>query len=225
MAAEPQPAERDRAVELDAGPAAAGRQRASHVVPGPVGRGRPDRGAGPRGRRRRPDDPPGRDARPGRRVGVRQVDAWALDPATRRADGRRGLLQRARRPRHGAFRDAPDAPRHGDDLPGSVRLARSPPDSRRHRRRVARHPPADARAASAARPDRRAARPGRPVTAVRGPLPARVLGRPATAHRHRPRPRRRPVLHRLRRAGLRARRVDPGPDHQPAREAAGPAST
>ena len=51
-------------------------------------------------------------------------------------------------------------------------------------------------------------------------LPARVLGRPAPAHRHRARARAEPQVHRLRRAGLGARRLDPGADHQPA---AGPA--
>ena len=47
--------------------------------------------------------------------------------------------------------------------------------------------------------------------------PARVLGRPAPAHRHRPRPRGQPGLHRVRRAGLGARRVDPEPGPEPAR--------
>ena len=51
--------------------------------------------------------------------------------------------------------------------------------------------------------------------------PARVLRRPAPAHRHRPRPRGRAGVHRVRRAGLRARRVDPGADHQPAGGPAG----
>ena len=44
------------------------------------------------------------------------------------------------------------------------------------------------------------------------PLSARVLRRPAPAHRHRPRTRPGAAPHRLRRAGLRARRLDPGPD-------------
>ena len=47
-------------------------------------------------------------------------------------------------------------------------------------------------------------------------LPARVLRRPAAAHRHRPGPRRGARVHRLRRAHLGARRVDPGPGPQPA---------
>ena len=53
----------------------------------------------------------------------------------------------------------------------------------------------------------------------RAPLPARVLRRPAPAHRDRPgaRPRARP--RRLRRAGLGARRVDPGAGPEPAQAA------
>ena len=56
-------------------------------------------------------------------------------------------------------------------------------------------------------------------------LPARVLGRPAPAHRPRPRARGQPGLHRRRRAGLGARRLDPGADRQPAGGAAGASST
>ena len=46
--------------------------------------------------------------------------------------------------------------------------------------------------------------------------PARILRRPAAAHRHRAGARRPAGLHRLRRADLSAGRVDPGADHQPA---------
>ena len=67
-----------------------------------------------------------------------------------------------------------------------------------------------------ARAGRRAARARRPRPELRQPLPARVLGRPAPAHRRRPRARRRARVHRLRRADLRARRVDPGAGPQPA---------
>ena len=48
------------------------------------------------------------------------------------------------------------------------------------------------------------------------PLSARVLGRSAPAHRHRPRARGRAALHRRRRAGVGARRLDPGAGDQPA---------
>ena len=48
------------------------------------------------------------------------------------------------------------------------------------------------------------------------PLPARVLRRPAAAHRRRPRARAQPEADRLRRARLGPRRLDPGADPQPA---------
>ena len=75
----------------------------------------------------------------------------------------------------------------------------------------------------AARARPRADRDGRPQPRLRRPLSARVLRRPAPAHRHRPGARARARSHRLRRADLRARRLDPGPDHQPARAPPGPA--
>ena len=68
----------------------------------------------------------------------------------------------------------------------------------------------------------RAAAPGRPQPRARQPLPARVLRRPAPAHRHRPGPGARPEGARARRAGVGARRVDPGRRGQPAGGPAGP---
>ena len=53
------------------------------------------------------------------------------------------------------------------------------------------------------------------------PLPARVLGRPAPAHRRRPRAGARAAPDRARRAGVGARRVGAGADHQPARRPPG----
>ena len=85
--------------------------------------------------------------------------------------------------------------------------------------RCAMHGLASSREARGARA--RAARARRAARRRRGALPARVLGRPAAAHRDRARARRQPRLHRLRRAGVGARRLDPGADHQPARGAAG----
>ena len=72
-----------------------------------------------------------------------------------------------------------------------------------------------------ARTRRRAARGRRPAGRRGEPLPARVLRRPAPAHRARARARAESRLRRLRRAGLGARRLDPGADPQPAR---GPAA-
>ena len=76
---------------------------------------------------------------------------------------------------------------------------------------------ASARRPSAARRVARAAASTSASPGARQPLPARVLRRPAAAHRHRARARARPEADRRRRAGLRARRLDPGADPQPAR--------
>ena len=70
----------------------------------------------------------------------------------------------------------------------------------------------------------RAARPCRPAEPLGGPLPARVLGRPAPAHRHRPRAGAVAQAGRARRARLRPRRVDPRPDPEPAARPAGRSS-
>ena len=66
------------------------------------------------------------------------------------------------------------------------------------------------------RADRQDARCLRPAGKRGDPLSARVLRRPAPAHRHRPRADRAAQLCRRRRAGVGARRLDPGADHQPA---------
>ena len=65
-----------------------------------------------------------------------------------------------------------------------------------------------------------AARRGRAQPGAHQPVPAPVLRRSAPAHRHRPRARAAARDHRLRRAGLRAGRVDPGAGDEPAGEAA-----
>ena len=66
---------------------------------------------------------------------------------------------------------------------------------------------------------RRAARGRRPAGERRRPLPPRVLRRAAPADRHRPRDRARAAADRRRRAGLGARRLDPGAGDQPASRA------
>ena len=100
---------------------------------GPVRRGharlvrRPGR-AGPRGRRRLVRAAAGRGARPGRRIGLRQVDARprpdGAHPARAAVDGR-GPLRRPgpARPAAQAARTAARR-RHGDDLPGADDPAR-----------------------------------------------------------------------------------------------------
>ena len=65
--------------------------------------------------------------------------------------------------------------------------------------------------------------PGRPLFLHGRALSARALRRSAPARRHCACARARADLHRLRRAGVGARRLDPGADHQPAGRPAGPA--
>ena len=140
---------------------------------------------------------------------VRLVDAdRGHDPLPRRR-------HHARRPRAGA-----DAPRDADGLPGPAGVAQ-PAQARRPDRR---HAAAAARHAAASEVERaraRAARARRAEPRARQPLPARVLRRPAPADRHRARARARAAADHARRAGLGARRLDPGAGHQPARRPAG----
>ena len=79
------------------------------------------------------------------------------------------------------------APRHADHLPGPVRLAQPAHDGGRDRRRAADHPQARPRAAPSEARIVELLRDGRPAGRPHAPLSARVLGRPAPAHRHRPR--------------------------------------
>ena len=69
-----------------------------------------------------------------------------------------------------------------------------------------------------------AARPGRAPTRAPQPLPARVLRRPAPADRHRAGAGGGAPADDARRAGVGARRLDPGAGHQPARRAPGRAA-
>ena len=155
----------------------------------------------------------GRDARHRRRVRLREVDARPLPPQAARADLRpiifegrdiTGLSRREMRPLRRE---------HDDGLPGPVRVAQRAQAGRVHHRRGARAPRhRDTRRAQAARPG--AARGRRPQPGALQPLPARVLGRPAAADRRRARARGEPEAHRLRRAGLGARRLRAGADPQ-----------
>ena len=108
------------------------------------------------------------------------------------------------------------APPGADDLPGSVLVAQPAQDGRLDHRRPVRHP-RDAqgvRRAAQARPGTDG--PGRAEPRALQPVPARVLGRPAPAHRRGARDRARAEATRGRRAGVGARRLDPGPGPQPA---------
>ena len=166
-----------------------------------------------------PRRPRGRDARPRRRVGVRQVDdrARAVMQLPRPTSGTRALRRRR------AHRLKGDAlpqtrPQHADDLPGPDLVAQPAPQGRRHRRRGARDL-GDRRRRRRARP--RSTRCSRPVgldpDTARGPPTARVLRWPVPAHLDRPRRHHRPEAHHLRRAGVGARRVGAGADPQPPR--------
>ena len=70
-----------------------------------------------------------------------------------------------------------------------------------------------------------AARAGRPEPRAHQPLPERVLGRPAPAHRHRAGARGGAEADHRRRAGLGPGRLDPGPGDEPARHPAQASST
>ena len=162
--------------------------------------------------------PQGRDPRAGRRVGLRQDDRRAAAAPPDRPDVRLDPVRRRRA--HGPQGRGPQAvpAPDADHLPGPVLRA-----STRGRRSAT----ASARACGSTASGRPPSGgegpaddgPRRARAIARQPLPARVLRRPAPAHRHRPgaRPGARPG--RLRRAGLGPRRVDPGPGAQPAQAA------
>ena len=119
-----------------------------------------------------------------------------------------------------ALRAAP--PAVPDDLPGPVRLAQPADDGRGHDRRAAGRPQRGHEGRAAGAGPRPAVHRG-PEPGLRRPLPARVLRRPAAAHRRGPGARAGPGPDRRRRADLRPRRLDPGAGHQPARAAPGSA--
>jgi peptide/nickel transport system ATP-binding protein len=85
---------------------------------------------------------------------------------------------------------------HPDDLPGSVRLAESAPQGRPDHQRRPDRP--RYRSESGDGPRARASWHGRPRRRRARALPARILRRPAPAHRHRPRARDGPRDHRRR---------------------------
>ena len=146
----------------------------------------------------------------GRRVGLRQVDGRPAGAAPDRADRRRralrgrGLL--ALEP--SAMRAPP--PAHAGDLPGPVRLAQSAHDGGRHAGRAAGAARLVADEAAAPRARRASCSSWSGSARACAALSARILRRPAPAPRDRPRARGRAEADRGRRAGLGARRLDPG---------------
>src|SRR5262245_34624284 len=152
---------------------------------------------------------------------MRQDHHRSLHPPARAADERADHL---RGPRPDAPRPAPaaaGAPPHAGHLPGPLQLAQPADDGRPDHRGALgclrdRADPARARG-----PGEGAARPRWAPTGHGPSLPARAVGRPAPAGGDCPGPGHGAEPDHLRRAGVRARRVDPGADHQPARGAAG----
>ena len=177
-------------------------------------------GARPRGRRRLVRHRRRRDARPRRRVGLRQDRPPAgCILRLHRADRGRGLVRGARTsPPHGQA-VAPGAPaRPADHLPGPLRVAEPAHDRRRRssaRRSssTARQEPAGARGEGRRTCSRRSASTRdhmrRYPHEFSGGQRQRIGIARALAVE--------PEAHRLRRAGLRARRLDPGAGDQPPR--------
>ncbi len=148
--------------------------------------------------------------------GLRQVHAGPLGAAAGRAECRpravRGSGRAGPRPR----RIAPLAARHAARLSGPDGVVRPAV----HGRPAACWSRSSCTASALPRerraPGRRAAADGRSGRRGGVPLSARILRRAAAADRHRPRDRARAQSRRPRRAGLRARRLDPVADPEPA---------
>ena len=109
------------------------------------------------------------------------------DPPPDRAHGRRDPVREQGHHEDLQRRDARSPPAHADHLPGPLRLAQSPHESRRDHRRGPQDPPHGNRQGPQGAGDgtaREGGLAGRPLR----PLPPRIQRRPAAAHRHRPGP-------------------------------------
>ena len=158
----------------------------------------------------------GRDARPGGRVRLRQVDHRSR-PGPGPASHLRGGHLPGPEPERAVLRRAAAGPdQDPDDLPGPHLLAQSAAPGPGHRGRAPGHL-GTGHQGGARRQGARDARSGgdRPRRGRR-PAARGVLRRPVPAHQHRPGPDGRPRPAHLRRAGLGPRRLGPGPDPQPA---------
>ena len=181
--------------------------RTRYVTQRPRGQRRRRRVAGRGARRNR---------RPGGRERLRQIHPRQDHPAPAGPDRGQHPVSRQRNLRSRPARAAAVPAADADGLPGPVRLAQSAPDHR--------HAAGNAAEGARARQPGRAARggccdiarPRRPAGGGARPLSARILRRPAAAHRHRPRAGAGAGADRLRRAGVGAGPVDPGADPEPA---------
>ena len=158
---------------------------------------------------------------PGRRDRLRQVHARPRDRRPLHAHRGPACCSTAWTSRRSAVAGAAlAAPALPDRVPGPVPVAQ-PADDRRRLigEGLAIHD--IGKPEGAGRPRRRADGRGGPAAGSRLPVPARVLGRPAPAHRDRAGPRAEPGAHRAGRARVVAGRLHPGADPAPAR---GPAA-
>ena len=162
-----------------------------------------------------------RDAVAGRRIRLRQIHRRQGDPAALRHHRRRGVPGRRAHRQHAGRQAAADAPARAGGVPGSVLQPQSAHAGARHPGRADPQfrPGAQSRRAERAR--RRADGQGAAAARRGGPLSARILRRPAPAHRHRPRAGAGRGPDHLRRGGVGAGRFGEGADHQPAGRSAG----
>ena len=157
----------------------------------------------------------GRDPRPRRRERLWQDHRGALHLPAVQADSGAHLVRGQRHlhdAREGVQASSPRDRRH---IPGSLRLAGSPADGREHRGRAAQDPQDGREQGRLRREGGAPVRQGGLGPGSHVALSPRVQRGPAAAHRHRPGSGRRSQPDHLRRAGLGAGRVHPGPDHQP----------
>ncbi|KAF1853974.1 hypothetical protein Lal_00005187, partial [Lupinus albus] len=197
-----------------------GRRPAEGPFPDQEGPAAPHRRPHQGGGRRRCRGAPRPHGRRRRRIGIGQDHAWPGPAAPARQRGRHPL-RRHRHPGLAAETPARPATRDADRLPGPLWQPVAPPVGRPDHRRGAGHP--RHRRRQGTRGDGRP-RPGggRPAARRAQPLPARVLRRPAPAHRHRPRPGAEAEIRRAGRADLGARHVGAGADRRSAARHPGP---
>ncbi len=159
---------------------------------------------------------PRRDAGHRRRDGMRQEHHRAADhAAARRHIGRSALRRAGHHAAEGSAAEG-DAARDADDLPGPLLVAEPAQDRGLHHRRAVRDPRARARQGDAQEGGHRPDGHRRVEPRALQPLPARVLGRPAPAHRRRAGTGAEAEAADRRRARVGARRLDPGAGAQPA---------